>query len=501
VRRLLFAAALIVWWSPGWAASFALVIGINDYQHLDALQGAVADAEDVAEALRGAGAIDVQVLTDGDANRMAIAAAWQDLVRQTKTGASLIFSFAGRGGPDDVLLLAGFTEAGPGNGERITRDQLFAWFAEAAGRQVFFLGDTSHGGALIRAVDSRAPAMARRFTAHGAIIDDTLPATDARTIKDLPHVTLVLASGYSEAIPEMMIDSAPRGALSWTVARALEGRADVNNDGAMTLGEIADYVVENVRILSERRHHPRIVTGMLPSTVVMTLVAPLAATPDKARWVGVYVLGVEDEDAQTLRYTIGPSIVLSASVAHELIWDRDKLQMITTAGDVAATLANDDIRQLRRVIDKWNLVAAVRALGERHGLRTRLEPGDGLYQAGEPMSLKVHMAERPFLTLFSIAADGTTDFMFPYVSASLSGDEDLLKVPGNTNYEAVLRAGPPFGADHVIAITSTTTLVGLHGTLRLIHGKPAPKLLKKGLLMALDGIDYRIGIHARYTAP
>ena len=236
-------------------------------------------------------------------------------------------------------------------------------------------------------------------------------------------------------------------------------------------------------------------------TLVAPLAAPLADTPGKARRVGVHVLGVEDEDAQTLRYTIGPSIVLSASVAHELIWDSDRLQMLTTAGDVAASLASGDIRQLRRVIEKWNVVAAVRALGERHGLRTRLEPGDGLYWAGESMSLNIYMGGRPFLTLFSIAADGTADFLFPFISASLNGDENLLKVPVNAIYETALKAGPPFGADHLIAIASTTPLTSRHEMLRLVHSKPAPKILKKALLKALDGIDYRIGIHARYIAP
>ncbi len=109
MRRILFAAFLAVWCSPGWAAGFALVVGVNDYLHVEPLQGAVADAEELAAALRGAGAIDVQVLADHDATRMAIAAAWQDLIWQTEPGDTLIFSFAGRGGPDDDLLLAGFT--------------------------------------------------------------------------------------------------------------------------------------------------------------------------------------------------------------------------------------------------------------------------------------------------------------------------------------------------------------------------------------------------------
>ena len=67
---------------------------------------------------------------------------------------------------------------------------------------------------MIRAVDPRAPAMARRFTTHGPIIDDALPATETRKIQDLPHVAMLLAGGYGELIPKILIGGVPHGALS-----------------------------------------------------------------------------------------------------------------------------------------------------------------------------------------------------------------------------------------------------------------------------------------------
>ena len=548
MRALLLAACLAVWWSPGWAAGFdaavgvdnaqdhpealrvagitevtvptdreaaslALVIGINDYPRAGALHGAVADAEHLAAAMRTAGASDVLVLTDANASRAAIAAAWQDLVWRTQPGDTIVFSFAGRGAREpsrgsgsagDTLLLSGFTEAGPGNGERITRNQLFDWFAEAKGLNVLFIGDTSYSGAPTRPTDPRAPAMAQRATVIAAITDDALPPPGAspRTILDLPYVAMLMAGDDGEVIAEVMIDGVARGALSWTAARAIEGRADHNGDARLTLDEITAYVVENVRVLSERRHHPRMLTMAPSSSVVLAypadFVLPLT---DKTPWVGVHVLGVENEDAQTLRYTIGPSVVLSASVPHELIWDADRLEMISTGGDVVATLPENDIRHIRRVIDKWNLVAAVRDLGERSGLRLRLDHGDGLYRAGSRMKLNIGIGEQPFLTLFSIAADGTTDFLYPLFTTNLGGSENLLKVRVDTAFELALETGPPFGADHLIAVTSASALSDLHETLRIIDGKPAPKLLRKMLVKVLDGIDYRISIQALYTAP
>ena len=55
--------------SEGGGQTRALVIGIDDYQHVRALKGAAADARDIASALRALGIADLKLLLNADADR------------------------------------------------------------------------------------------------------------------------------------------------------------------------------------------------------------------------------------------------------------------------------------------------------------------------------------------------------------------------------------------------------------------------------------------------
>src|SRR4029079_17815325 len=62
-------------------ALYGLVVGIDDYLGtVNDLQGAVNDANGIAEALRAANADEVIELTDKQATKAAIRAGWGDLV-------------------------------------------------------------------------------------------------------------------------------------------------------------------------------------------------------------------------------------------------------------------------------------------------------------------------------------------------------------------------------------------------------------------------------------
>ena len=74
----------------------ALVVGIDDYRHIPRLDGAVNDARDVADALRGIGA-EVVTLTDGAATREAILREWRRLATSVGEGDRLVVTFAGHG--------------------------------------------------------------------------------------------------------------------------------------------------------------------------------------------------------------------------------------------------------------------------------------------------------------------------------------------------------------------------------------------------------------------
>ena len=106
---------------------YALVVGVDDYVHINPLAGAVNDARDVSDALAGIAARDVRVLLDRDATREAIFESWSELSEAAGTGDTLIFHFAGHGDrqdaileghelKDNMFLLSNFDVAGPRTG-------------------------------------------------------------------------------------------------------------------------------------------------------------------------------------------------------------------------------------------------------------------------------------------------------------------------------------------------------------------------------------------------
>ena len=58
----------------------ALIVGINDYENLATLKGAVADADDLDGALRGSGVTNITRLIDKQATRRAVDAAMNKLI-------------------------------------------------------------------------------------------------------------------------------------------------------------------------------------------------------------------------------------------------------------------------------------------------------------------------------------------------------------------------------------------------------------------------------------
>ncbi|VFU09595.1 exported protein of unknown function [Methylocella tundrae] len=103
----------------------AIVVGVDQYQHLARLKGAAADARDIETSLRAMGVQDVTALYDDKADRDSILKNVDDLSARIRPGDLVILSIAGHGaqepervkgseadGKDAVFLLAGFDTAG-----------------------------------------------------------------------------------------------------------------------------------------------------------------------------------------------------------------------------------------------------------------------------------------------------------------------------------------------------------------------------------------------------
>src|SRR5450631_66431 len=254
----------------------ALVIGIDDYQRVRKLKGATADARDIDSSLRTMGVRDVTSLINAQADRSSVLREISALVERTKANDIVFLSIAGHGaqeperikgsqpdGMEDVFLLPGFEATPAGSQQRILGSEFnhFIKQFEMRGAKVIFVADTCHGGGMVRDIDPRAEEMSfRQIPNYTLLVDELKPVSgegDPRSELDLDRTTFLAAVDRSTKAPEVRVPGIDglRGALSYAVARAIEGNADADHDGKVTLKELFDNIRQVVYQLSDQRQN------------------------------------------------------------------------------------------------------------------------------------------------------------------------------------------------------------------------------------------------------
>ena len=529
--------------SPGAGAQAVrgLVIGIDDYAHIGKLRGAVNDARDVHRALAGVGADDLAMLLDGNATRDRIVAEWRGLVERSAPGDTLVLAYAGHGGQeaervpgseddgkDEVLLLGGFRNAGPGTRERIVDDELHQWFLDAGGKglRVVFVADACHSGTLTRSiVDPRAPSPTYRTTPPYTLTNDALvldlPEEAADTVEagegPLAHVSLLAAAQEHEKVPEIAVGGEMRGALSYLFARALRGEADADGDGVLRRAELWGFVRENVRMASEARQTPNLLPSTRGGEAVMRLAPPStgprpsagtegteggagsaasvepAAPSAPSGAVRLAVLHAGADTLAAVRETLAGVRIVADGEPFDLVWDARARQVVTRLGDVAAHDVN--LEALRGVVAKWAAVPAVKGLSARAPLRLRIAPDDKAHRRGSRIAVRVEGLAHPRLTVFSLSGNGRVHYLYPQ-----PGDDPAALAAGSFELPAVVT--PPFGADHVVAVSAGSALDGLNAELQRLDGRVAAGEAAALLAVAKAGADgWSSGVQGLYTAP
>lgn len=460
--RLLAAWLLLSAASGALAQVRALVVGIDAYRHYPKLQGAVNDAQRVAEALRKAGVRDVRLLLNGDANRQAIETSWRALTGASAPGDTIIFTYAGHGaqepevvsgqeadGLDEVLVLGDFQNRAPGSGERIRDDDINRWFGAAADLNIVFVADACHSGTLTRSMDQRITALPSRTIGFYDLdpVDDVLPPVPQAATGEageLANVTFLSAAREDAKVPEIRIGGLPHGALSWYFARSLEGAADNDGDGQLTVNELERFVIENVRIASEGRQQPELRSGLDHGAALLPSGTP--AAPDvQMTDVAVHLLGGTPAQRKRIEAALG---VEDGNAGTRLTIDLDRGDVLNALGDVVASERRVDAEFVRHVVDKYRVLALVTDAAGKRPLRLRQEPGDALHRRGDRLRFLASGRERPHLVVFNLAADGTLQRLFPVGSErsdSRKGD-----------FAFLTEVTPPFGADHVVALATSS---------------------------------------------
>ena len=527
----------------------ALVLGIDDYQHVRKLRGATADARDIDTTLKAMGVGDVTTLIDDQVDRSSVLREISALVERTKANDLIFLSIAGHGtqepervkgsepdGMEDVFLLTGFEPTAAGSQQRILGSEFnhFIKQFELRGAKVIFIADTCHGGGMAREIDPRAGEMSfRQIPSYTLLVDTLQPVSDAndpRSELDLDHTAFLAAVDRSTKAPEVSIPGVDglRGALSYAVARALEGNADANHDGKVTLKELFANVRQVVYQLSDQRQN--VVTMTSPNLSPETDVAfgltrgvaliqgPIEGSPPPASAPSPPQGSSAAGNAPTLaaqtnttdlgrldtpirlaaldgKMTYFPNLT-SAKVQAvqptdnpDLIWDPVSHDVISW-GDVIAYGVN--LADLPTVIERTAAIRALKRISTQSPQVMRISPDDRQHHTDQTVEIDLSDAAGRALVVFDVSGDGTIQMLYPIGSDASPTQSANLKLP--------LRVREPFGADQIVAVTSKQRLVELEQVLLQVNRRRASGQVIKSLERYMPP-DARIGSIGFFTVP
>ena len=518
--------------NPDGGAVRSLIIGIDVYQHVRQLKGAVADALDIEKSLRSMGIGDVTTLINAGASRENIMQAIKDLVQRTGPNDLIVLSIAGHGaqepetvkgsepdGIENVFLLPGFELTARGSKQRILGSEFnhFIRQFESRGAKVLFVADTCHGGGLAREIDPRAEEMSfRQVPTYTLLVDMLKPVTDDQesvTDLDLDKTTFLAAVDRNTKAPEIRIPGIDgfRGALSYAVARAFEGSADDNHDGKVTLKELFANVRQVVYQLSDQRQN--IVTKTSPGRpidrdVVYQLTRGITSPGEILPKPGLQAPSdVQDSpavpraqapirlaalDGRTGYFAnLKPRDVMIEIVRPvdnpDLIWDPNSHDVIAW-GDVVAY--DVDSSDLASVIDRTAAVRELKKISAKAPQLLRLTAGDEQHHNDDMVQVELSDVAQRSIVLVNVSADGTIQLLYP-----LGTDQNTA-----STFQISLRVREPFGADQVIAVTSTDRLSELEQVVSELNRRRAPGALIKSMMRYMPA-DVRVGSIGIFTAP
>jgi hypothetical protein len=520
-----------------------LVVGIDAYQHVRPLKGAVADARDVESSLKEMGVHDITVLVDGQASRSAMVREMSALVDRTRRNDLIFLSIAGHGaqeperikgsepdGMENVFLLPDFEPTAVGSMQRILASEFnhFIKQFELRGARVVFVADTCHGGGMAREVDPRAEEMSyRQVPRYTLLVDQLKPISDQsdpRTELDLDHTAFLAAVDRSTKAPEVRIPGVAglRGALSYAVARAIEGSADTNRDGIITVNELFANVRQVVYQLSDQRQN--IVTITSPNlsldtdalfdltrgvtltqkpvgggTPAATQSAPKAAEPSGAANAFSFdridtPIRLASLDGRTSYFPDLKShdtrvVSVQPTDNPDLIWDPASRDVISWGDVVAYGVEPTD---MAAIIDRTAAIRALKRFATKSPQVMRIAPDDRAHRNDQTVEIDLSDVTNRAVVLFNVSGDGTIQMLYPIGSDASPTQSGNLRLP--------LRVREPFGAEQVIAITSQQRMLDLERVLFQLNKRRAPGQVIKSIERYAPP-DARIGSVGFFTIP
>ena len=240
----------IIFASDIYSDSWAVIIGINDYNNIKGLHYAVEDAQDMKNILVEKFNFEdknIMLLTDEDATRDNIISALYETAQKAGDNDRFIIFFAGHGtqkklasGGDKGYLLPVEADTSKLYLTGIDMSQIKNISEETRAKHVLYLMDACYGG--LMAINSRS-------------LDISTPGYMKKITKDKGR-QIITAGGKDEKAQERT--EWGNSAFTKNVIRGLDGEmANLNNDKYVTANELFIYLQEKVTIDSDNMQTPQ----------------------------------------------------------------------------------------------------------------------------------------------------------------------------------------------------------------------------------------------------
>ena len=224
--------------------SFAVVIGINNYEKWPALEFAVADAEAVREKLEETGFDQITTILDKKATqRRILTELFHELPKRVGRDDRVFFYFAGHGQTEDLAsggkkgyIIPVDADTSNYSATAISMEQIRSLSSRIPAKHLLYVMDSCYSGL----------GLSRSFGVSPKISDYL------RKVASMRVVQIITAGGKGEQAQERE----GHGLFTTYFLRALEGEADFNKDSVVTGTELGAYLRPTVSNASQQSQTP-----------------------------------------------------------------------------------------------------------------------------------------------------------------------------------------------------------------------------------------------------
>ena len=484
--------------NPAAGATHALLVGVGEYQNLGSrasLEGPANDVQLLQQTLKSSLLIpaeNITTLINQQATKRAILAALNTLHDTTQSGDTIFIYFSGHGTSSSDLSnnwnMSPFTGAfmpadfrGGGSHDEMmhrlligTRDLRPVLQKLEDDRNLVVAIDACHAGYTVRSAWTD-PELKYRFIDLDDLLDTKEPAkygsSETTVVYPYTNTTYLAASSVYEKAVDIggalikrgvqTVDGRPHGAFTDALTRGLQGGADSNRDGHLSINELYHFV--RSRLSDSFPQTPQLLkpggsTGNEPVFVLAT--GEPSPTVDSGITDGQRALRVELVDLapivqKRIKNIAGVEIVSDRGdlkIAQKKgAYSRDRYEIYLHNGAKLCSIEseNDLIKRLQRQLAIRKLTALDK-LPKKYNVFLNILTDKGVLPEGEPFGISMSAERDSYFLLFNIDSGGMIDIIYPYTA------KELLPLSQSTFADIGLVSGPHFGAEYLCLVAFKT---------------------------------------------